>query len=70
MEDWQEQRQSPLEATQGMTFNPHDERHGDVPCATCHDAEPEPTMFCATCHNNAEVPDGWAAAEMPGAEER
>lgn len=65
VEEMEEQREQPLAATQDMEFNPHNERHGDIPCATCHDAEPDPTLFCTTCHNNAEVPEGWDAAEMP-----
>lgn len=68
-EQMKSERETPLAATQDMTFNPHNERHGEIPCATCHDAEPQQTVFCTTCHNNAEVPEGWTAAEMPGRED-
>ncbi len=58
--DWQAEREAPRSMTSDMAFDPHNGRHGAIPCATCHDAEPEPELFCGTCHNDADVPEGWA----------
>ena len=45
--------------TSYMAFNPHDQRHGDIACSTCHNAHSQSVMYCTKCHTEAEIPDGW-----------
>ena len=43
--------------------NPHDTRHGEIDCGTCHKAHAQSVNYCSTCHNDAPIPDGWLTAE-------
>ena len=49
-----------LEAlTDGLAFNPHQNRHGDIACGTCHSAHGPSDLYCGQCHEEA-------AAMAPG----
>lgn len=54
-----------FEATADLStrYNPHDNRHGEYSCETCHRAHSQSVNYCATCHEEAPVPNGWLASE-------
>jgi hypothetical protein len=40
-------------STEGLIFNPHFNRHGDIACSTCHGIHAASTLYCAACHEDA-----------------
>ena len=41
------------QATADMDFNPHQNRHGDLACSTCHSMHGASDMYCGQCHEEA-----------------
>ncbi len=46
-------------------FNPHDSRHGEMPCYNCHSMHDKSSLFCNNCHN-VPAPKGWVAPTTKG----
>lgn len=40
-------------ATEGLAWNPHDNRHGIIGCSVCHQVHERSTLYCAQCHTEA-----------------
>ena len=40
--------------TDGLAFNPHVNRHGDIACSTCHSMHGQSDLYCGQCHEDAE----------------
>ncbi|MBQ9955290.1 MAG: cytochrome c3 family protein [Eggerthellaceae bacterium] len=52
-------REELVEATAGLTRNPHEMPHGDLLCSDCHKAHRASVNYCTSCHSDAPVSDGW-----------
>ncbi len=46
-------------------FNPHNSRHGEMPCYNCHSMHNKSSLFCDNCHN-VQAPKGWVAPTTKG----
>lgn len=47
--------------TADLAFNPHNWRHGNIACTTCHKSHRASVFYCTQCHAEARdnMPSGW-----------
>lgn len=57
-------REELTQATEDLTFNPHEWHHDSVQCTDCHKSHRASVMVCTECHVEAgeELPEGWVDA--------
>ena len=45
-------------------YNPHEAKHSELACSSCHKAHRASVNVCTQCHTDAHVPEGWLSYQQ------